>query len=108
MRDQVGQSYALLPRRSNLWIWIYKPSKSGVAKFICGRSAPIATLPVKGPAVNELRRSILFSRHPSKPMVDKRGLPDTGPGNNGNDVYITVRPSSIQESDIFLSSKNIA
>ena len=41
-------------------------------------------------------------------MVDQRGLPDTGPGNYGDDIYILVCPCIIQESDILLSTKNIA
>ena len=43
-----------------------------------------------------------------EPMVDKRGLPDTGPGNYSDDIYILVGPRIIQESDILLSTKNIA
>ena len=108
MRDEFRQSFALLPRRSDPWIWISKPSESSVKKFICGRSAPTAALPVKGPAKDELRRPIMFSRHPSEPMVDERRLPDTSPGNDCNDIYILVCPRSIQESDILLSTKNIA
>ena len=41
-------------------------------------------------------------------MVDQRGLPDTRPGNDCNDIYILVCPCGIQESDILLSTKNIA
>ena len=105
---ELRQSFALLPRRSDPWIWISKPSESSVKKFICGRSAPTAALPVKGPAKNELRRTIVFSSHPSEPMVDERRLPDTSPGNDGNDIYMLVCPRIIQESDILLSTKNIA
>ena len=108
MRNELRQSFALLPRRSNPWIWISKPSESSVKKFICGRSVPTAALPVEGPAKNELRRTILFSSHPSKPMVDERGLPDTSPGNYCNDIYILVCPCVIQESNILLPTKNIA
>ena len=50
----------------------------------------------------------MVSGHPSEPMVDERGLPDTSPGNNCNDIYILVCPCVIQESDILLSTKNIA
>ena len=50
----------------------------------------------------------MFSRHPSEPMVDERGLPDTSPGNDCNDIYMLVCPRIIQESDILLSTKNIA
>ena len=41
-------------------------------------------------------------------MVDERGLPDTGPGNDRNDIDILVCPCIIQEDDILLSTKNIA
>ena len=108
MRDELRQSFALLPRRSEPWIWIAKPSESGIKKFICGRSVPTGALSVEGPAKNELRRTIMFSSHPSEPMVDERGLPDTGPGNDCNDIDILVCPCIIQKSDILLSTKNIA
>src|SRR3984893_3253297 len=49
----------------------------------------------------------MFSSHPSQPMVNERGLPDTGPGNDCNDVDILVCPCAIQESDVFFSTKNI-
>jgi hypothetical protein len=41
-------------------------------------------------------------------MIDERRLPDTSPGNDGNDIYLLVRPGTIQESDILLSTKHIA
>src|SRR6516164_5657706 len=50
----------------------------------------------------------MFSSHSSEPMVNERRLPDTCPGNNGNDVDILLCPSTIQKSDVFLSAKNIA
>src|ERR1700757_1533781 len=50
----------------------------------------------------------MVSSHPSEPMVDECGLPDTGPCNDRNHVYILVCPCIIQESDILLSTKNIA
>jgi hypothetical protein len=78
-----------------------------VKKFVGGRSASTRALSVKGPAKNELRRTIVFNSHPSEPMIDERRLPDTSPGNNGNDIYLLVCPCSIQESDIRLSTKNI-
>jgi hypothetical protein len=34
MRDELGQSFALLPRRSEPRIWVAKPSESGIKKFI--------------------------------------------------------------------------
>src|ERR1700760_1168470 len=50
----------------------------------------------------------MVGSHSTEPMVNKRGLPDTGPGNDGNDIDIFVCPGTIQKSDILLSTKNIA
>src|SRR5215468_11166771 len=36
MRDELRESLALLPRRSNPWIWISKPTEGHVKKFIRG------------------------------------------------------------------------
>src|SRR5271169_2836530 len=108
MSNELRQSFALLPRRSEPWIWISKPGESSVKEFICGRSAPTRALSVKGPAKNELRRTVMFSSHPPEPMVNERGLPDPSPGNNCNDVDVLVCPCTIQKSDILLSTKNIA
>src|SRR5208282_4309781 len=108
MRDELSQSFALLPRRSDAGIGISKPSESSVEKFICGRSLPTAPLSVEGPTKNKLCRTIMISSHPSEPMVNERGLPDSGPGNDCNDVDILVCPCTIQESDILLPTKNIA
>src|SRR4029077_14725282 len=108
MRDELRQSFALLPRRSESWIWISKPSESRIKKFIRGRSVPTAALSVEGPAKNKLCRTIMISRHPSEPMVDERGLPDTSPCHDRNDIYILVCPCIIQEGDILLSTKHIA
>src|SRR5215471_21801917 len=107
MRDELRQSFALFPRRTDLRIWIAKPSESRIKKFICRRSIPPATLPVKGPAKNTLCRSIVFSSHPSEPIVNQRGLSDPSPSNDCNDVDILICPCTIQESDILLSAKNI-
>src|ERR1700730_4117735 len=107
MGDELRQSFALLPRRSEPWIWISKPVESRIKKFICRRSVPTAALSVEGPAKNELRRAIMFSSHPSEPMVNERGLSDPGPGNDCNDIYILVCPCTIQKTDILLSTKNI-
>src|ERR1700730_6635204 len=107
MCDELRKSFALLPCRSDPWVWIAKPSKSRIKKFICGRSVPTAALSVEGPAENKLRSTIMFSSHPSEPMVDDRGLPDPGPGNDCNDVDILVCPCTIQKSDVLLSAKNI-
>src|SRR5208282_4338348 len=108
MRDELSQSFALLPRRSDAGIGISKPSESSVEKFICGRSAPTGALPVEGPTKNKLCRTIMVSSHPSEPMVHERGLTDTSPGYDCNDVDILVCPCTIQESDILFSTKNIA
>src|SRR5271165_6112394 len=81
MRDELRQSFALFPGRSEPWIRISKPSERGVKKFICGRSVPTTALSVERPAKNELRRTIMFSSHPSEPMVDERGLSDPSPSN---------------------------
>src|SRR5208283_3746288 len=81
--------------------------ESRIKKFICGRSVPTAALSVEGPAKNELCRAIMFSCHPSEPMVNERGLTDPSPGNDCNDVDILVCPCTIQKSDIVLSTKNI-
>src|SRR5271165_2657314 len=107
MRDELRESFALLPRRSELWIWISKPSESRIKKFICGRSLPTAALSIEGPTKNKLCRTIMFCSHSPKPMVDQRGFSDTGPGNDGNYVDILVCPCTIQESDILFSTKNI-
>src|SRR5258707_12033497 len=107
MRDELRESLAFLPRRSQSWIWIAKPSESSIKKFICGRSLSTAALSVEGPTKNKLCRTIMVSSHPSEPMVNERGLPDTGPCNDRNDIYILVCPRIIQESDILLSTKNI-
>src|SRR6202049_1809748 len=108
MRDELRQSFALLPRRSDPWIWIAKPVESRIEKFICRRSAPTAALSVKGPAKNEFRRTIMFSSHSSEPVVDQRRLSDPSPGNDCNDVDVLVCPCTIQKSDVLLSTKNVA
>src|SRR6476620_9067288 len=41
-------------------------------------------------------------------MVNQRRLSDTGPGNDCNHVNILVRPCTIQERHIVLSTKKIA
>ena len=87
MRDQFRQSFALLPRRSDPWIRVTKPTESSVKKFIGGRSASSAALLVERPAKNQLRRMIMFSSDQSQPMVDERGLADTSPGNDCNNIY---------------------
>jgi len=69
---------------------------------------PTCALSVKGPAENELRRTIMFGSHPPEPMVEKRRLPDTSPGNNCDEIYLWICPGGVQESDILLSTKNIS
>src|SRR6516164_3661596 len=108
MRDELRQSLALLPLCSDSWIWIAKPSECSVKKFVRRRSLPAAALSVKRPAKDELRGAIVFSCHPSKPMVDEGGLSDPSPGNDGNDVDFLLRPRTIQKSDILLSTKKFA
>jgi hypothetical protein len=88
--------------------WIAKPSESRIKEFICGRSAPTRTLSIEGPAKNQLRRAIVFSSHPSQPMVHERRLPDSSPSNDGGQIHPLVRPSVIQKGDVLLSTKKIA
>jgi hypothetical protein len=52
MCDELGQSFALLSRRPDPWIWISEPSERRVQKFISGRSVPARPLSVEGPAKN--------------------------------------------------------
>src|SRR5262245_61110513 len=107
MPDELRQSFALLPCCSEPWIWIAKPSQSGIKKFIVRRSVAAGTLSVKGPAKYELRRTILFSSHSSQPMVDQRGLPDPSPGSNCNNIDLLVCPCIVQESDVLFTTKKI-
>src|SRR5271165_2518245 len=92
MRDELRQPFALLPRRSEPRIWVAKPIKGSIKKFIRGRSVPSGALPVEGPAKDELSGAIVFSSHPSKPMVDEGGLSDPSPGNDCNDVDFLFWP----------------
>src|SRR5271166_666266 len=108
MRNELRQSFALLPSRSDPWIWISKPVESRIEKFVFRRSVPTGALSVEGPPKNKLRRAIMVSSHPPEPMVDERGLSDPSPGNDCNDVDILVCPCTTQKSDILLSTKNIA
>jgi hypothetical protein len=107
MGDELRQSFAFPPRRTEPWIWISKPSESSVNEFICGRSLRPGALPVERPGKYELRRTIVSSTHSSEPMVNERRFSDPGPGNDGNDVDIPVGPCTIQEGDILLSTKKI-
>ncbi len=47
MPDELRQSFALLPCCSEPWIWIAKPVKSGIKKFIGRRSAAASVLSLK-------------------------------------------------------------
>src|ERR1700730_10059972 len=108
MRDELRQSFALLPRRSEPWIWVTEPTESSVKKFICGGSVPTRALSVEGPAKNELCRTIMVSGHPADPMVNESRFSNPSPGNDCNDVDILVCPCTIQKSDVLLSTKNVA
>src|SRR5215471_16065006 len=108
MPNELRESLALLPCCSKPWIWIAKPVKSGIKKFIGRRSAATGALSVKRPAKYELRRTIVFSSHSAEPMVDQRRFSHSAPGNNCDDVDIPVCPCIVQESDVLLSTKNIA
>src|SRR5580704_3836990 len=105
MCDELSESLAFLPGRSEPWIWVSKPSESRIKKFICGRGIPTAALSVEGPSKNKLCRTIMVSSHPSEPVVNERGLTDPSPGDDCNDVDILVCPSTIQKSDILVSTK---
>src|SRR5215469_16020508 len=107
MCDELCESLTFLPPRPQPWIWISKPSERSVQKFICRRSTPAGTLPVKGPAKNKLRRTILFSSHPSKPMVDQRRLSGTGPGNDSDYVHLWVRQGCIQECQVSFAPEKL-
>src|SRR5262249_35991307 len=65
-------------------------------------------LSVERPGKNKLRRTIMFSSHPSKPMVDECRLSDPGPRNDGNDVHFLLCPGAIQKNHVFVSTENIA
>src|SRR6516165_475730 len=105
MCSELRQSFALLPGGSEPWIWISKPSKSRIKKFICGRSTPTSTLPVEGPTKDKLCRTIMFNSHSSEPMVDERGLPNTSPGSNCNNIDLLVCPCLVQKSDVLFTTK---
>src|SRR5271166_6616190 len=108
MCNELRQSFALLPGGPEPRIRVAKPSQSRVNEFIRRRSLPSGALSVEGPTKNKLRRTIMLSSYPSEPMVNKRGLPDSSPGNNGNDVDFLLRPGTIQKGDILLSAKKFA
>src|ERR1700747_2325780 len=105
MSEELCQSFALLPSRSEPRIWIAKPGQSRIKKFIRGRSLHAVALSVKGPTEHELCRTIVVSSHFSQPMVNQRRFTHTTPGNNRNDVDILVCPRTIQKGNILLSTK---
>src|SRR6516165_4256413 len=98
MPNELRQSLSLLPRSPETWIWIAKPSQSGIKKFICRRSVAAGALSVERPAKYELRRTIVFSSHSSEPMVDERRFSDSAPGNNCNNIDLPVGPCIVQEA----------
>src|ERR1700738_1984884 len=85
MRDELRESLALLPSRSEPWVGIVGPCQVCVQKLVSGRSARTGALSVEGPAKHELRRTVTFSCQSSEPMVDQRGLADARPGNDCNE-----------------------
>src|SRR5260221_8042547 len=50
----------------------------------------------------------MFSRHPSEPMVNKRGLSDAGPSNDDNHVDCWICPSRIEKRNVLLATKDLA
>src|SRR5580704_8054720 len=107
MPDELRQSFALLPCCSEACIWIAKPVKSGIKKFIGRRSVAAGPLSVERPAKYELRRTILFSSHSPEPMIDQRRLSDSAPGHNCHHIDLLVSPCIIQETDVLFTTKNI-
>jgi hypothetical protein len=58
-----------------------------LAAFNTGLCVVTTRLPVADIAAkNELCRTIMVSSHPSEPMVNQRGFPNPGPGNDCDDV----------------------
>src|SRR5580704_18715464 len=107
MRDELRESLALLPRRSDPWIWIAKPSESSVQKFIRRRSAPARALPVEGPAKDQVRRTVLVGRQSPQPVVNQRGFAHAGPGHDADHVDLRIGPGRVQERQVLLTPKNI-
>ena len=107
MPNQFRQSFALLPCCSQPWVWIAKPSQSGIQKFIGRGSVAAGALSVERPAKYQLRRTILFSSHSSEPMVDQRRFSDSAPGHNGDHIDLPVCPCIVQETDVLFATKNI-
>src|SRR6516225_10744149 len=105
--DELRKSLAFLPGRANPRVWVTKPSKGCIKKFIGGRSIPTGALSVKGPTKNKFCGAIAVRSHPTEPMVYQRRFPDTTPGNNCDDICLRICPGSIQKSDVLLSTENI-
>jgi hypothetical protein len=76
MCNELGQPFALLPRRSKPRIWVTKPSQSRVNKFIAGGGSAAGTLSVERPAKNELRRTIMLV---AIEVTDGDGMEPRGP-----------------------------
>jgi hypothetical protein len=73
MRDELCQSFALLPGGSVPRIWVAKPRESGIEKLIGrGRRLPARAVSVERPAKHQLRGTITLGRHAPEPMVDER------------------------------------
>src|SRR5215469_8582981 len=106
MSDELCQPFALLPRRSDPRIRIAKPGQRSVEKLVGRRRS--GTLSIEGPTKNELGRAIAFGSHLPEPIVEQRRLPDTGPGNDCDDIYVWIRPGSVKESDILLATKKLS
>src|ERR1700719_4444401 len=106
MCDELRQSFALFPRRSEPWIWISKPAESRIKKFVCRRGVPTGALAVKGPAENKLGRAGTRVRYRSEPMVDEGGLADPSPGHDGYHIYLWIRPGRIKESEVLSSTEH--
>jgi len=102
MSDELGESFPFFPGRSKSRIGIAKPTQSRVEKLIGRRRASSGALPIKGPAKNKFRTTVMFRSHPQEPLINQGRLTGTSPGNDGNDICLLIRPSLIQKSDICL------
>src|SRR6476469_1603246 len=106
--DEPRQSLALLPRRADPRIGISKPIESSFKKFIGRRGAAVRALPIKRPAKNQFRSTIVLRSHGSKPMIDERRLSNPTPGNDCNDIDIRIFPRGIHEREILLAAEKLA
>ena len=104
----LGQSLAFLPRRADSRIGISKPVESSFNKFIGRGGASARALPIKRPAKDKFCDTVVMRSHGSKPVIDKRRLPNTTPGNDRNDIDTGICPGSIQECENLLAAKKLA